>query len=169
MDRASGRVHAMITREAVIKALRRAFVDQGFEGRGRHFLLVWPELTWMLQLESIPRTGRVGMYLGVCPAELVIDVWPSRANDCPIILHPEGGGPPFGLDHWEAWQALDTASELPDDVRIAALDGIARAVAKVASRTTTVSDLRKMAAEGHLRGFVRRDARALLSGDDKAS
>jgi hypothetical protein len=159
----------MMTREAVIKALGGAFVDQGFEGRGRLFRLVWPELTWMLQLESIPRTGRVGIYVGVCPSELVVDAWPSRANDCPIILHPEGGGPPFGLDHWDVWQALDTASELPDDVRIAALAGIARATALVANRTTTISDLRDMSAEGHLRGFVRRDARSLLSGDDEAS
>lgn len=156
----------MMPRDKVLKKLAEGLVRSGFQGRGRRFTRVWPELAWLFQLESIPRTARVGIYVGICPVELAPNGWPARANDCPIILHPEGGGEPFGLDHWEAWQALDTASELEDAVRLATLDEIVRSVAEVAERVTTIGELRRLAADGQLRGFVHRDARALLDGDD---
>jgi hypothetical protein len=123
--------------------------------------MIWPELEWMFQLESAPRTNEVGLYVGVSPEVLVTESRPGRANDCPIILHPENGGP-FGIDRADAAQALDTGYDLPDEERLAILADIARAVADVAKRVVTLADLRRMAADGQITGFVRKDARTLL-------
>ena len=158
----------MTTREEVIKELARALKHEGFEGRGRNFRVVSPELTWMVQLESISRTSRAGIYVGVSPEALASVGPPARANDCPIVFVPESRGAPFGLDHWEVWQALDTASDVPDEVRRESVERIIKAIAERARRTTTLADLRQLAADGHVGGAVRRDARALLSGDDRA-
>jgi hypothetical protein len=96
---------------------------------------------------------------------LAPDGWPKRANDCPIVLYPDAGGEPFGLDRWQAWQALDSDSDLHIGERELELERIARSMWRVANEIRSLSDLRHMAAEGHLRGFVHRDARDLLALD----
>jgi hypothetical protein len=152
-----------MTREDVLQALGNGLMEHGFQGRSRHFQLSWPELEWMVQLEMIPRTERVGTYVGLSPQALLSADRPTKANDCPIIFHPESGGEPFGLDHWRVWEALSLESGLSDDERQGRIDEFVRAVAAVANRVRSMADLRLLAANGHLRGFVRKDARALLS------
>jgi len=159
----------MRTREDVFKALARALVIEGFEGSGRNFRMRWPELTWMVRLESIPRTSRAGIYIGVSPDALASAGPPTRANDCPIVFVPESGRAPFGLDHWEVWQTLDTSSDLPDEARTKAVERIVQAIAERARSTTTLADLRQLATDGQVGGAVRRDARALLFGDGDLS
>lgn len=149
-----------------MSALGRALRERGLEGRGRYFRLVGPELSWFVDLDLVPRTDRVGTIVGVCPVALAPDGWPTRANNCPIVLAPDSGGEPFGLDHWEMWQALSADSDLTDDARWTALLGLVEAVVDVAQRVQTLEALRVMAASGQLRGFLHQDARSLLKGAD---
>lgn len=152
----------MVSREELIGSLGGLLRDAGFEGRNRHFILAGPELDWLLQLELIPRTTRVGIYVGVSPRVLASGTEPTRANDCPIVFDPESGGEPFGLDHWQVWRALDVESDVPDDVRAETLAETVRAVSLVARRVSTLAALRQMAADGQIREFVRKDARSLI-------
>lgn len=156
----------MMDRKDITRALGGSLAGGGFEGRGRRLRLAWPNLVWLVELDMVPRTERLGISLGVCSAELASAGWPDRANDCPIIFYPDAGGEPFGLDHWRAWQALDAGSDLDDDARRLALSEIGEAIAGLANRVTTLEDLKQMAAGGQLRGFVRKDARVLLEGGD---
>lgn len=156
----------MMDRNDITRVLGGPLAGGGFEGRGRRLRLAWPGFVWLVELDMVPRTDRLGVSLGVCPAELASAGWPERANDCPIIFYPDAGGEPFGLDHWRAWQALDAASDLADDARRLALSEIGEAIAGLANRVTTLEDLKQMAVGGQLRGFVRKDARILLEGGD---
>lgn len=83
--------------------LGQALHERGLEGRGRYFRVVGAELTWFVDLDLVPRMDRVGVIVGVCPAALASDGWPARARSRPILLAPDSGGEPFGLDHWEMW------------------------------------------------------------------
>lgn len=152
----------MMTRDEILETLARGFREHGYEGHGRHFWLPFPELVWMVQLELVPRTTEVGIYVGVSPEVLVSGERPDRANDCPIVFHPEFGGEPFGLDRREARLALDASSELLDEERLTEIADIARAVSEVAKGATTLAALRQMASVGGIRSFLRKDARALL-------
>ena len=158
-----------MTREDVMRLLRRELTARGFSGRGRNLRVVRPEIAWLVGLELVPRTARVGVSLGACPAVLAPGGWPTRANDCPIILDPASGGAAL-LDHdrWEAWQALDGDSGLTDEVRQQALGRLAEGLASVADRIALLDDLRAAAHVGQLTGFVRKDARALLGGGGAA-
>ncbi len=118
----------------------------------------------MIDLEQIPKTDRVGTYVGVCPTALAPDVLPSRANDCPIVMWPETGGEPFGLDRWDVRDTLDLSSGISDETRSQRLAAIAEAVASVFFSAQSVADLRRMSVEGRLAGFLRKDAREFLQG-----
>jgi len=153
-----------MNRQDVIRTIGEALADGGLSGRGRHFRLVQPDLVWMVDLDQIPGTARLGISVGVCPAQLAGEQWPDRANDCPIILYPDAGGEPFGLDHWRSWEGLDAASEIADDERRRSLSEIGDSVAELAGRVTTLNQLKQLYEAGRLRGFVRKDARLLLEG-----
>ncbi len=159
----------MMDRSDGIRALGGYLTSAGFEGRGLRFRLSWSELVWMVELDRIPRSERIGIMVGVCPAELAPDGWPVRANDCPIIFYPDGGGEPFGLDHWRAWQALDSSSDISDEDRLSELSAIVESIVTLANFVTTVDGLRSMAAKGPLRGFVRKDALSLIERGDEGS
>lgn len=151
--------------ENVISVLRKELTELGFAGRGRNLRAIRAEVAWFVELELIPRTSRVGVSLGACPAVLAPEGWPARANDCPIILDPASGGAALlGHDRWETWQALDGDSALSDEVRSEALRCLAEALARAFERIMTLGDLRAAAAEGQLTGFIHKDARALLEG-----
>jgi hypothetical protein len=118
-------------------------------------------MLWLVDLEQIPRTERVGIYLGVCPKELAPDGWPTKANDCPILFIPEGPGEVFRLEDRRAWNALDMSSELQDEVRVDELRVVADAIVGLVLRVATLDSLKLMASAG-LVAFVRRDAKELL-------
>lgn len=154
----------MPDRRELVSALGQALRERGLEGRGRYFRFVGPELAWFVDLDLIPHTDRVGTIVGVCPAALAPNGWPTRANNCPIVLAPDSGGEPFGLDHWEMWQALSADSDLTDDARREALQALVEAVVGVVRRVQTLEELKAIAASGQLRGFLHKDARSLLAG-----
>jgi hypothetical protein len=157
----------MMGREDVMSVLRKDLTALGFAGRGRNLRVLREEVAWLVELELIPRTSRVGVFLGACPAVLAPEGWPTRANDCPIILDPASGGAALlGHNRWVTWLALDGDSVLSDEARREALYRLAEALVSASERITTVSELRAAAAEGQLTGFVRKDARALLVGGE---
>jgi hypothetical protein len=151
-----------VDRLEVIKIIGRELRERGLPGRGRVFSFHHTDVLWLIDLEQIPRTDRVGVAVGACPNVLMADGRPTRANNCPIVFYPETGGEPFGLDRWRTWQALDVASDIGDDERSEALAEIVDAIVDVASNAVTLHDLREMASEGKIRHFIRKDARALL-------
>lgn len=155
----------MMTASDVLRSVGALLAERGLAGRGRCFWAEWSELAWMVQLEVVPKTGRVGIYLGICPAELARDGRPSRANDCPIVLHPPSGTL-LGVDYWRSWKALDAESGFDDQDRRAALAELCDAIADRVMHVTTLADLRRLAMDGHLSGFVHKDARALLQGGE---
>lgn len=117
----------------------------------------------MIDLELIPRASRVGVSVGICPATLAAEGWPSRANNCPIILDPASGGVEmFGHDKWDTWRALDSDSAVTSEARKEMLGRLSGAIGAASEVIATLSDLRGAADAGKLSAFVRRDARALL-------
>lgn len=149
-------------RAAALRVLGRAFLELGLHGAARRFQRDYSELHWLVDMELIPRTERVGLKVGACPIQLAPDGWPTRANDCPIIFYPESGGEPFGIDRWRVWVALDLSTSLADETRSDELRLVAESIVQVVDRVTSVADLKKMAARGELRGFLRKDARDLV-------
>lgn len=149
-------------RDEIVSVLRGGLRERGFAGPGGRLRLVSPHMAWMVDLGRVPRTDRAEVYVGICPVELAPGGWPTRANSCPIILYPESGGEPFGLDHRDTWQALDAGSNLSDETRRGGLLAIVDAVAELTTQVTTLHDLREMFAAGRLRQFVHTNARALL-------
>ncbi len=146
----------------VIKIIGRDLRVKGWSGKGRVLSLHHTGVLWLVDLEQIPRTDRVGIAVGACPSVLTADGRPTRANNCPIVFYPETGGEPFGLERWRTWQTLDVASDIGDDERSKALAEIVDAIVDVASNAVTLHDLREMASEGKIRHFIRKDARELL-------
>jgi len=165
VDGLRGCVYTVITASDVLRSIGALLAERGLVGRGQRFRAEWPELAWMVELEVVPKTGRVGIYLGICPVGLATGGWPSRANDCPIVLHPPSGTL-LGVDYWRSWKALDAESEMDDQDRRAALADLCDAMTDRAMRVTTLADLRRLEMEGHLSGFVHKDARALLRGGE---
>ncbi|WP_206535813.1 hypothetical protein [Microbacterium endophyticum] len=160
---AIGYIQTMTTREEIIRSLRAELVRYGFAGRGRSLRIVRPEVAWLIHLELIPRTSQVGVCVGICPAVLACDGWPTRANDCPIILYPASGGAEmFGHDTGETWQALDSESTLTEEARNEVLDRLADAMWSASEETATLDELKRASAAGKLTAFVHKDARALL-------
>ncbi|MDZ8200272.1 hypothetical protein RZO50_02010 [Microbacterium sp. SSW1-59] len=152
-----------MSRTEIIKSLRSELVARGFVGRGRNLRVIRAEVAWMIQLELIPTTSRVGLSVGICPAALTAAGWPSRANNRPIILDPASGGVEmFGHDKWDIWHALDSDSALTSEARKELLGRLSDAIWAASEAIATLSDLRGAADAGKLSAFVRRDARALL-------
>ncbi|MCC2322277.1 hypothetical protein [Cellulomonas xiejunii] len=149
-------------RDEILSVLRGGLRERGFTGPGGRLRLVSPHMAWMVDLGRVPRTDRAEVYVGICPVELAPGGWPTCANNCPIVLYPESGGAPFGLDRWDAWQALDAGSSLSDEIRRGELLAIVDAVAELSTQVTTLQDLKEMFAAGRLRQFVHKNARALL-------
>ena len=152
----------MASREEIIRELARLFKDRGFQGKGAHWSLPFAELRWLVYSERLPRTTRVGMYVGVDIGALGDDPPPKNANYCAVVLHPDIGGEPFGLEKRDTREALDEASRWSDEERTGQLSAIFNAIAALATQTSTVAALRELAAAGRLRAALRRDARAFL-------
>lgn len=149
-------------RSEAIKILGHMFQQRGL-GRGpRQYRRDHNQIFWRVDLELVPKTDRVGVKVGVCPKDLLPEGVPIKANDCPIIFHPDSSDEPFGIERWRAWTALDMSSTLGDEDRADELAAVALAIADLIEEVATLADLQKIAEEGRVRGFVRRDARELL-------
>lgn len=105
----------------------------------------------------------MGVKVGLCPIELAPDGLPGKANDCPIIFHPDSSDEPFGLDRWRAWRALDMSTPLDDETRTDELRAVAASITQLIDKVVVVGDVKRLAAAGRIRGFVRKDARDLLT------
>ena len=142
--------------------------DAGFDGRRRNYTLVWPELTWMVHTEAVPRRSFVGMDAGISLEVLIKDESerPTEALGCPVMLAAPGSA--FRHNRPLSEEALDSESELEDEERIKRLQAIVRAIREVAYEVRTVEDLNAMAADGRFyrSGIVRREVQDLLRVKD---
>jgi hypothetical protein len=155
----------MIPREELLATVRQCLADEGFKGRGRNLRAGSPEVAWLVQLELVPRSSRVGIDVGICPALLAPGGWPGRASNCPIVIDPASGGAAlFGHDDRAAWEALDVGSDLADAERRHVVAQLAGAIASTARRLATLEQLEDAVRRGEVGGFMRHDARQLLLG-----
>lgn len=154
---------ADVERIEALRHIARELKGLGFDKRGQTFRVEAPTVVWLVDLEQIPRTDRVGISVGVCPAELAPDGWPSRANDCPIVSHSEAGDALLGLEKWRVGSALDMSREMSVESRTEELSEIARSIARVAREANSLDVLKRMYAAGRFREFLHKDARALLA------
>ena len=164
MDLARGHVQEVMNRKDVLKAFDRLIRESGFTGRGKNYSRGWPELTWFVKAELIPRTARVGLQVGIALEVLIGEgSRPTNVMECQIMLIP--AGQPFGLDRRESEDALDEESGFSDEQRVEQVRRIVEAIDRLSREVTTLSDLRRMAAEGRIfgRGQVLPAAAALLS------
>jgi len=164
MDLARGHVRQVMNRKDILRAFDSAIREWGFTARGKNYSRGWPELTWFVKAELIPRTARVGLQAGIALEVLTGEgSRPSNVMDCQIMLIPTGH--PFGLDRRESEDALDEESGFSDEQRLEQLFKIVEAIDRVSREVTTLSELRTMAAEGRIfgRGQVLPAAAALLS------
>lgn len=145
-----------------IAVLGKVFLERGLSGGSGRYRRIHPDLLWLVDLELIPRTNRVGITVGVCPGELVAGGFPAKANNCPVIFIPENGGEPFGVERATAWKSLDMSSGLDELTRVEGLITVAAAISSLVVETDSVADLRQMAVSGRLRAALRKDARELL-------
>jgi len=152
----------MMDKSAALKELGGFFREVGLQGHTRHFFRLSTELNWYVDLESIPRSDRIAIKVGVCPSQLAPHGLPKKANDCPVIFSPEGSDEPFGIDRWRVWAAFDLSTPLDDETRSDEFKVIAGAIVTLIDQVGTVAALRQMAANGRVSGFMRKDARELL-------
>lgn len=152
----------MMNKNEALRTLGIAFRGLGLTGRGRRFRRDSDELLWLVDLESIPRTDRIGITVGVCPVSLAPEGLPKNANDCPVIFVPENGGEPFGIQPSLAWAALDLSADMAEAIRTEELRSLAKSIVDLVAETSSVEDLRRLAVAGRLRAILRKDARALL-------
>ena len=153
-----------MNRKDILRAFDSLTRDAGFTASGKNYSRSWPEITWFVKAEVIPRTARVGLQVGIALKALIGEGRrPRNVMDCQIMLIPTGQ--PLGLDRRESEGALDEESGFSDEQRLEQLVKIVEAIDRVSREVTTLSELRTMAAEGRIfgRGQVLPAAAALLS------
>ena len=153
-----------MNRKDILRAFGSLMRDAGFTARGENYGRAWPEITWFVKAEAIPRTARVGLQVGIALEALNGEGRrPRNVMQCQIMLIPTGQ--PFGLNRRESEHALDEESGFRDEQRLEQLVKIVKAIDRLSREVTTLSELRTMAAEGRIfgRGQVLPAAAALLS------
>jgi len=146
----------------VITLLREEFPPDLFTGRGRRWRARSEELLWVVDVDQMPHGRRLGLDIGLWPAVLGGDE-PSRATDCPILVHVENLPLGESVERSNIIRTFDLDADVPDTERSSAIRQIGRALAQYISERSTLA----LVSEAYMRGdfasaFIRKDARGVL-------